>query len=141
MIDIETADAESAYTRRERPTIAWVWQAATGVLLLVLLTVHMIAHHFIVEGGLRTHAEVVAYLRSPVIFVVEHLFLVTVTVHAMLGVRAVLFDFGLAPATERRVTRWLIAIGSLTVVYGVWLLWAVSWGTTITGDVAWRTHC
>ncbi len=126
MIDIETAAVESAYARRERPTTAWLWQAATGVLLLVLLTVHMIAHHFVVEGGLRTHAEVVDYLRSPVIFVVEHLFLVTVTSHAMLGIRAVLFDFGLAPATERRVTSWLTALGLLTVVYGVWLLWTVA---------------
>jgi succinate dehydrogenase hydrophobic anchor subunit len=125
VIDIETAQAESVYTRRERPTTAWVWQAATGVLLLILLTVHMIAQHFIVEGGLRTHAEVVDYLRSPVILVVEHLFLVTVTLHAMLGIRAVLFDFGLAPATERRITSWLSAIGVLTVAYGVWLLWAV----------------
>lgn len=136
MIDSDIAQTDSAYARRERHTTAWLWQAASGVLLLVLLTVHMIAQHFVVEGGLRSYVEVVAYLRSPVILVVEHLFLLTVTLHAMLGVRAVLFDFGLAPATERRVTRWLIAVGALTVVYGVWLLWAVSSGTTITGAVA-----
>lgn len=127
MIDITTTDAENPYTQREQPTLGWVWQAATGVLLLVLLTVHMIAHHFIVEGGLRTHAQVVDYLRSPAIFVTEHLFLITVTLHAALGVRAVLFDFGLTPTTEQRITRGLSGIGFATVAYGVWLLWTVAY--------------
>lgn len=110
----------------ERPARGWVWQAATGVVLLVLLTIHMVAHHFIVEDGLRTYAQVVDYLGSPIVFVVEHLFLVTVTVHAALGVRAVLLDLGPAPATERRITAWLTVVGVATVVYGVWLLWAVA---------------
>lgn len=127
MIDITTTDAENRYAQREQPSLGWVWQAATGVLLLVLLTVHMIAHHFIVEGGLRTYAQVVDYLRSPVIFVTEHLFLITVTLHAALGVRAVLFDFGLAPTTEQRITRGLGGIGFATVAYGVWLLWTVAY--------------
>ena len=30
----------------------------SGVLLLVLLTVHMVAQHFVVEGGLRTYGDV-----------------------------------------------------------------------------------
>lgn len=124
--DTRTTDAASPFASRERSSTAWLWQAATGVALLVLLTVHMIAHHFVVEGGLRTYAEVVDYLRSPVIFVVEHLFLATVTLHAMLGVRAVLFDLGPTPAIERRITRWVTVVGVATVVYGVWLLWVVA---------------
>jgi succinate dehydrogenase / fumarate reductase cytochrome b subunit len=128
VIDIETdrTTALNEFERVDRPSTAWLWQAATGVLLLLLLTLHMIANHFVVEGGLRNHAQVVAYLRTPVIFFLEHLFLVTVTIHAVLGVRAVLFDFGLAPATERRVTGWLTVLGIATVAYGVWLLWAVA---------------
>jgi hypothetical protein len=43
----------------------------------------------------------------------------------MLGVRAVLFDLGPTPAIERRITRWVTGVGVATVVYGVWLLWAV----------------
>jgi succinate dehydrogenase hydrophobic anchor subunit len=125
VLDVDARREATQFTHRERPTWAWVWQAASGVTLLVLLTVHMIAHHFVVEGGLRTYAEVVDYLRSPVILVIEHLFLLTVTVHAVLGVRAVLFDLGLTPADERRVTRWLTAVGALTVAYGIGLLWMV----------------
>ncbi|HEX6254299.1 MAG TPA: hypothetical protein VFZ70_00675 [Euzebyales bacterium] len=117
---------DPGFAAGERPSWAWVWQAGTGVALLVLLTVHMVAHHFVVEDGLRSYAEVVEYLRSPVILVTEHLFLATVTLHAMLGVRAVILDLGLSPRGERRTTRWLAALGVATVGYGVWLLWAVA---------------
>lgn len=126
MIDVTRAPAENPFAQRERPTSTWLWQAATGVVLIVVLTVHMVAHHFVVEGGLRSYAEVVAYLRSPVIMATEHLFLAAVTLHAMLGVRAVLLDLGPAPAVERRITSAVTLIGVLTVVYGVWLLWTVA---------------
>jgi succinate dehydrogenase hydrophobic anchor subunit len=116
---------DTGFAARERPSWAWIWQAGTGVALLVLLTVHMIAHHFVVDGGLRSYAEVVDYLGSPVILVTEHLFLAVVTLHAMLGVRAVILDLGLSARIERRVSGWLTAVGVGTVVYGVWLLWTV----------------
>ena len=82
---------------------AWAWTAVTGVALLVLLTIHMVAHHFVVEeiGGLRTYQQVLEYIGNPVIFAIESLFLVVVTIHAMLGLRSVLFDFGLSERTKR----------------------------------------
>ena len=47
--------------------------ASSGVALLVLVTIHMVAHHFVVEevGGLRTYAQVLDYIANPVIFVIE----------------------------------------------------------------------
>ena len=103
-------------------------QAVTGGLLLVLLTVHMIANHFVVKevGGLRTFAQVVQYVSHPLIIAVEALFLVVVTRHALSGVRAVLLDFGFSARVERRITRVLVAIGLLTVAYGGWLLWKIA---------------
>lgn len=128
MTDVRVDDRDPTFATPEPPTTAWVWQAASGVALLVLLTVHMVAQHFVVENGLRTYAQIVEYLRSPVILVIEHLFLVTVTLHAMLGIRAVLLDLGPAPAAQRRITRWLTGLGVVTVGYGVWLLWTVAGG-------------
>ena len=48
-------------------------RAASGVALLVLVTIHMVAHHFVVEevGGLRTYAQVLDYIANPVMFVLE----------------------------------------------------------------------
>ena len=82
----------------------WRLTAASGVALLVLVTVHMVAHHFVVKeiGGLRTYAQVLDYIGNPVMFVIEAAFLVIVTLHAMLGLRSVLFDLRPLPAPSKR---------------------------------------
>jgi succinate dehydrogenase / fumarate reductase, membrane anchor subunit len=111
-------DEAPAGLRRES---SWLLQAVTGAAVLVLVTIHMVANHFVVPEGLRNFAQVVDYLSSPVIVVIEVLFLVTVTWHGLLGLRAVLFDFGFRPAVERRITRILAVVGVLTVGYGLWV--------------------
>lgn len=128
MLDVRPATTDNPFARSEPPTTAWLWQAASGVVLVVVLVVHMVAHHFVVEGGLRSYDQVVDYLRTPVILVLEHLFLLTVTAHALLGVRAVLLDLGPSPAVERRITAVLWIVGGMTAVYGLWLLWTVVLG-------------
>jgi succinate dehydrogenase hydrophobic anchor subunit len=90
-----------------------------------LLGLHFIANHFIAKGGLRDFADVVAYLSNPIILVLEVLFLVIVTIHAMLGVRAILLDFGLSDRAEKRLSQVLSAVGVLTVGYGLWLTWVI----------------
>jgi succinate dehydrogenase hydrophobic anchor subunit len=67
----------------------------------------------------------VAYWRSPIIHVLEVLFLVVVATHAMLGMRALLLDFGLSERAERRLSQALTAVGVLTVGYGLWLTWVI----------------
>lgn len=109
-------------TRNDRTgTLGWIGQAFSGVLLLILLGLHMISHHFIVEGGLRNYQEVLTYVGNPIILVLELLFLVVVTYHALLGVRSIIFDLGLSPDGERNVTRVLTVIGVITVAYGFYL--------------------
>ena len=110
------------WRRRPRPTFAWLAQTVTGVLMLVLLTVHMVAQHLVVEGGLRTYGQVIAWIRNPVVLVVEALLLVCVTWHGIAGVHAVLLDLGLRGRTERIVARILGDVAVATVLYGLWLL-------------------
>ena len=110
----------------EAPTWGWIWQAVSGAAVFVLITLHMIANHFVVKQGLRDFADVVAYLSNPVIVVLEVLFLVFVTWHGLLGLRAVLFDFGFSPKVERLITRLLTVFGAATVVYGLWLTWVIT---------------
>jgi succinate dehydrogenase hydrophobic anchor subunit len=111
---------------RPRSSLAWAAQVVSGVLLLVLMTVHMVAQHFVVEGGLRSYADVVAWIRNPVVFAVEALLLLTVTWHGLAGVHAVLLDLGLRGRSGRIVARALLGLGVVTVAYGVWLLGAVA---------------
>ncbi len=108
-----------------RATTGWIWQAVSGTALLALAGLHMFANHFVVQGGLRDFQQVVEYLRNPIILVLEVLFLITVTWHSVLGIRAVLFDLGLSEAAERRVTQAMWVIGVLTVGYGLWLTWII----------------
>jgi succinate dehydrogenase hydrophobic anchor subunit len=108
-----------------RGSLAWVYQAISGALVLVLITLHMVAQHFVVSTGLRNFADVIAWLSSPIMVMIEVLFLVVVTWHGLLGLRAVIFDFGLSERSERAITRVLYVVWAVTVIYGVWLLYTV----------------
>lgn len=112
-------------TARPRAMASYVGQVVSGVVLVGLVAAHIVAQHFVVPDGLRSHADVIAWLRSPVVLVVEVAFLVIVTSHALLGLRAILFDFGFSTGTERRITRGVWLVGIVTVAYGVGLLAAI----------------
>jgi succinate dehydrogenase hydrophobic anchor subunit len=116
---------ENPFVKEPRATSTWLWQVVSGIGLVTLLGLHIIANHFIAKGGLRDFANVLAYLRSPIFLVLEVLFLVVVTTHALLGLRAILMDFGLSDRAEKRLSQALTAVGVLTVGYGLWLTWVI----------------
>jgi len=118
-----TKSSIEAY-RRGRSSRVWQWTAGTGMALVVLATMHIVAQHFIVhqKGGLRTYAEVLSYIGNPVIFVLEAAFLIAVTIHAMLGIRGVLGDVDMSPKARGRIDRGLWVLGTVTVGYGMALL-------------------
>ena len=117
---------QNPFERRPTESWSWFWQAFTGIGLVALVGLHMIAHHFAVKGGIRDYADVVDYLRHPIIVASEFLLLVAVTSHALLGVRAIVFDLGLRERAERWIDRALAALGVLTVGYGMWLTWVIT---------------
>ncbi len=110
--------------RRRRSARAWRWTAGSGLALVALTTMHIVAQHFIVhqKGGLRTYHEVLTYVANPVIFVLEAGFLVAVAIHAMLGIRSILHDLDLGPRLARRLDAGLWVLGTVTVLYGTALL-------------------
>jgi len=109
--------------RDKLPTYSgtWIWQALTGIVLVILLSLHMIAHHFVVEGGLRTYEDVLRYVANPIIIVLEVIFLGVVTYHAMAGVRAILFDLDMSDRAKTRTTRVLTVVGLILVAWGLYL--------------------
>ncbi len=112
---------EKQLTRERAGSWSWILQAFTGIMLVVLLGLHMVVQHFVVAGGLRNYQQVVQYISDPFLFLLEIGFLIIVTWHALLGVRAVILDLGLKPATERKVTAFLSIVGVVIVAYGIWL--------------------
>ena len=116
---------DNPFAQQPKSTTTWLWQAFTGVALVLLLGLHFVANHFIAQGGLRNFSDVVSYLHNPIILVLEVSFLVVVTSHALLGVRAILLDFGLSDHAAQFASRVLTAVGMLTVGYGLWLTWVI----------------
>jgi succinate dehydrogenase / fumarate reductase membrane anchor subunit len=122
--DIPTDDRRAS----SRAGSLWLVKAVTGVLLVVFLGSHLVLQHFLVEGGLRDYAAVVAYLRNPVALLAELGLLVTVIVHAALGVRAVLVDMLPSERALRRAS-WVIGVVSVvSLVYGIGLTLVVLGG-------------
>ena len=116
---------ENPFAKEPKASSTWYWQIITGIALVLLLGLHFIANHFIAQGGIRDYADVVSYLRNPIILVWEVLFLIVVATHAMLGIRAIVMDFGISAQAEKRLSQALTIVGVLTVAYGLWLTWAI----------------
>ena len=108
-------------TDRDRSGTIWIIQAITGLLLILLLGLHMIAHHYVVEGGLRNFQQVQDYISNPIIFVLEVLFLLVVTPHAVLGLQSIVMDLGPSKSARRTITWVFRIIMVVTIVYGIWL--------------------
>lgn len=121
-----TANASSpARPRTVLGSMAWIWQVITGGALIPLAGLHMIAQHFLVEGGLRGFDQVKAYLGTPIVWPIELLFLASVVSHALLGVRAILVDLGPSPRVARLIDIALVVVGIASVAYGAWLTYAL----------------
>jgi succinate dehydrogenase hydrophobic anchor subunit len=99
----------------------WLMQAVTGALLVVFLGIHLVAQHFLAPGGLRDYAAVVDYLRQPLALVAEVLLLVTVIVHAALGMRVTLVETIRRPVVVRRLSLVVALVGFAAIVYALWL--------------------
>ena len=103
-------------------SLAWIFQVISGVLLAGLLGAHIVTQHFVVKGGLRDYAQVLSYLSNPVVLAVESLFVVVLIWHAMLGLRAILLDFGFGPRGQAWITYGVTTLGAVTAAYSFWLI-------------------
>jgi succinate dehydrogenase hydrophobic anchor subunit len=110
---------------RDRSGTMWLVQAITGLLLVALLGIHMIVHHFVVEGGLRDFDQVMDYVANPFVVVMEILFVIVATIHALLGVRAVLIDLRPSARAMRAIEWGLRLVALVAIVYGVYLALAL----------------
>jgi succinate dehydrogenase hydrophobic anchor subunit len=102
-------------------TTRWLIQAGLGVMLVILLTIHLVVNHWAAPHGLLTYADIIRYYDIPGIAWMETIFLITVTVHCLLGLHSILLDLNLS-ATVTRTATWLLKLFALTaILYGVWL--------------------
>lgn len=112
---------EEMAAQRDRSGSLWLVQAFSGLGLVFILGLHMIAHHFIVEGGLRDYEQVLDYVANPFVFGIEVLFVILATAHALLGVRAIAVDTRPSAGAIRTLNWLLVVVGLATIAYGIWL--------------------
>ena len=102
----------------------WLWliKLITGPLLVVLLGLHLVINHFAAEGSLLTYADVVAYYQNPIVPVMEIAFLAVVVTHSLIGLRGILLDLKPSRGLLKLIDWALLALGIVSVSYGVWLV-------------------
>ncbi len=101
--------------------LLWLAKILTGVLLIVVIIIHQIANHLIVEGGLMTYADVVVYFQNPIIVAMEIFFVIFVVAHALMGLRSVILDLNPSRAALTIVNWLFVLLGSGAILYGIYL--------------------
>lgn len=112
--------------RNSPATLRWFTQAALGILLIVLLSIHLVVNHWVAPQGLLTYADVIRYYDVPGIALMEILFLAVVTAHCLIGVHAILLDLALSPRIMKLLTWTLVLAGLGMIAYGIRLTWMVA---------------
>lgn len=112
-----------------RETRYWTWHMAAGVVIFFLLGLHMLTTHM---GGLtgvfvENRAEdAISPANSQardasLFFTVTYIVLLAVALyHGLYGLRTILLELTLKPATERAVTVILVIVGLGLVGFGAW---------------------
>jgi succinate dehydrogenase / fumarate reductase membrane anchor subunit len=100
----------------------WFLKILTGFLVIVVLAIHLVVNHLIVEGGLLSYADVVQYYQKAIVPIMEIGFLIFVVVHALIGLRSVLLDLHPSNKVLRIINYGLGILGVVSIVYGTWLV-------------------
>lgn len=100
----------------------WFLKILSGLLIIVVLMIHLVVNHLIVEGGLLSYADVVVYYQIWIVPVMEVFFLVFVVSHAMMGLRSILLDLRPSDKLLKLINWGLAIVGVGAVVYGTWLV-------------------
>jgi succinate dehydrogenase / fumarate reductase, membrane anchor subunit len=103
---------------------SWLWllKISSGVLVIVLIMVHLVINHLVVQGGLMTYIDVVNYLSHPWIAFMESSFLIVVIAHGLLGTRSIILDLNPPLKWQKFIDGMLIFVGFFAAVYGIWLI-------------------
>ncbi|MHB8132739.1 MAG: succinate dehydrogenase/fumarate reductase transmembrane subunit [Anaerolineaceae bacterium] len=101
---------------------AWFFKVASGGLIILVLFIHLVINHLIVEGGLLKYADVVKYYQTWIVPFMEVFFLVFVVSHSLIGLRSVLLDLHPSNQVLRWLNRGLVVIGCAAIIYGTWLV-------------------
>jgi len=110
-------------------TAYWTWHMAAGVAMFALLGLHMATMHlggltgwFVAYPGEQAVSPANSHARDASLFLTAMyvLLLGLGLYHGLYGVRTMLFELTLKPATEEAVTVVLVIVGLLLLGFGTW---------------------
>ena len=112
--------------RASTEPIVWLMLVTTGILLAVLLPAHVYLTHLIGAGfQIMDFDAVLARLSSAPMKTFYFLTLLALVFHGWGGVRGMLFDIERLQVHRRKIDVSIVAVGSITLIYGVYLLLVV----------------
>ncbi|MDE0308295.1 MAG: hypothetical protein OXI60_00480 [Acidiferrobacterales bacterium] len=96
--------------------LVFVTQRVTGALLALFVLVHLITIIYAVQGDLSV-AEIVSRVRGNVAWIIFYgVFIVTVVVHAMIGLRNILIE--MSSLNRRTIDLTVITYAAVTLLLG-----------------------
>jgi succinate dehydrogenase hydrophobic anchor subunit len=107
----------------------WSWHMAAGVAILFLLGLHMATMHmggltglFVADKTLESVAEPNSQARDALLSMTAMyvLLLGIALFHGLYGLRTILFELTLKPATEKAITAVLLIAGLGLFAFGTW---------------------
>ena len=106
----------------------WTWHMAAGVVILFLLGLHMlivhlggVTHLFVPFGGEAVSKSNSLFRDGKLFFTVTYVLLLGAALyHGLYGLRTILFELTLKPATERVTTAVLLLVGLALFGLGTW---------------------
>jgi succinate dehydrogenase hydrophobic anchor subunit len=107
----------------------WSWHMAAGVAIFVLLGLHMATMHmggltglFVADRTLESVAEPNSQARDALLsMTVMYVLLLSIALfHGLYGLRTILFELTLKPATEKAITAILLIAGLGLFAFGTW---------------------
>lgn len=106
----------------------WTWHMSAGVVLLFLLGLHMLimhmvgtAHWFAPYGTEADSLQNSLFRDRELFFTVTYIPLLGVALyHGLYGLRTILFELTLTPATEKAITVVLLVMGLALFGLGTW---------------------
>ena len=105
----------------------WLWMVkiVTGLMIVVLISVHFVVNHFVSKNGLLSHSDVVLYYKNWFVPIMEIIFLVFAVTHSLIGIRSILLDLNPPPKLKRTATLVFTIVGIGFISYGIWLVWTI----------------
>jgi succinate dehydrogenase hydrophobic anchor subunit len=103
-------------------TWLWFYKAISGVLMIVILSIHLYVNHLVAPQGLLSYADILKYYQHPIIPIMEVLFVIFAVSHSLVGLRGIILDLKPTRAILAGIN-WLFSlVGGIAIIYGIWLI-------------------